>query len=161
MGRAIRAVAQDKEGSSFTGSRCQSNQCAHIRHRLRLAATAGRTGRTHFCCQPFLGNEVILKAFLVCDSSGMGSVPGALLGGLVLGFIERLWMPLLHSANRDGAHIHPYYCHPDRETPGASWPWIGKLYYNTGSAPQSCSCLQGFRSSQRNLICSTFLCLSV
>ena len=39
---------------------------------------------------PFMGAVLTLKAFAITAMSGLGSIPGALLGGIVLGLIETL-----------------------------------------------------------------------
>ena len=37
---------------------------------------------------PFMGPPLTLKAFAITAMSGLGSIPGALMGGIVLGLIE-------------------------------------------------------------------------
>jgi branched-chain amino acid transport system permease protein len=87
-GRAIRAVAQDKEAAALQGVGVSRISALAFGIGCGLAAIAGALVAPIFIINPSLGSEVILKAFLVVILGGMGSVPGAVLGGLVLGFIE-------------------------------------------------------------------------
>jgi len=88
MGMAIRAVAQDKEAAALQGIQVSRISALSFGIGCALAGAAGVLMAPIFCVSPFLGGEVILKAFLVVILGGMGSIPGAMLGGLVLGFIE-------------------------------------------------------------------------
>jgi len=87
-GRAIRAVAQDKEAAALQGIGVSRISALSFGIGCGLASCAGALVAPIFFINPFLGSEVILKAFLVVILGGMGSIPGAMLGGLVLGFIE-------------------------------------------------------------------------
>jgi len=88
IGRAIRAVAQDKQAAALQGVGVSRISALSFGIGCGLAAAAGALVAPIFVVNPSLGGEVILKAFLVVILGGMGSVPGAMLGGLVLGFIE-------------------------------------------------------------------------
>jgi branched-chain amino acid transport system permease protein len=88
MGNAIRAVAQDKEAAALQGVQVSRISALSFGIGCALAGAAGALMAPIFSVSPFLGGEVILKAFLVVILGGMGSIPGAMLGGLVLGFIE-------------------------------------------------------------------------
>jgi branched-chain amino acid transport system permease protein len=88
IGMAIRAVAQDKEAAALQGIQVSRITSLSFGIGCALAGAAGVLMAPIFCVSPFLGGEVILKAFLVVILGGMGSIPGAMLGGLVLGFIE-------------------------------------------------------------------------
>lgn len=87
-GRAIRAVAQDKEAAALQGVQVGRVSSLSFGVGCALASAAGALMAPIFSINPFLGGEVILKAFLVVILGGMGSIPGAMLGGLVLGFTE-------------------------------------------------------------------------
>jgi len=88
MGTAIRAVAQDKEAAALQGVKVGRISAISFGVGCALAGSAGALMAPIFSVSPFLGGDVILKAFLVVILGGMGSIPGAMLGGLVLGFIE-------------------------------------------------------------------------
>jgi branched-chain amino acid transport system permease protein len=88
IGQAIRAVAQDKEAAALQGVHVTRITMLTFGIGCGLAAGAGALVAPIFVINPFLGDEVILKAFLVVILGGMGSIPGAMLGGLILGFIE-------------------------------------------------------------------------
>jgi branched-chain amino acid transport system permease protein len=88
LGSAIRAVAQDKEAAALQGIRVTRISALTFGIGCALAGSAGALMAPIFFVSPFLGGEVILKAFLVVILGGMGSIPGAMLGGLILGFIE-------------------------------------------------------------------------
>lgn len=88
LGNAIRAVAQDKEAAALQGIQVSRVSALSFGIGCALAGSAGALMAPIFSVSPFLGGEVILKAFLVVILGGMGSIPGAMLGGLVLGFIE-------------------------------------------------------------------------
>ncbi len=90
IGSAIRAVAQDKEAAALQGIQVSRISSLSFGIGSALAGSAGALMAPIFSVSPFLGGEVILKAFLVVILGGMGSIPGALLGGLVLGFIESI-----------------------------------------------------------------------
>jgi branched-chain amino acid transport system permease protein len=87
-GQAIRAVAQDKEAAALQGVQVGRISALSFGIGCAIAGTAGALMAPIFSINPFLGGEVILKAFLVVILGGMGSIPGAMLGGLVLGLIE-------------------------------------------------------------------------
>ena len=88
IGMAIRAVAQDKEAAALQGIQVSRITSLSFGIGCALAGAAGVLMAPIFCVSRFLGCEEILKAFLVVILGGMGSIPGAMLGGLVLGFIE-------------------------------------------------------------------------
>lgn len=88
IGKAIRAVAQNKEGAALQGIQVNRITALAFGIGCGLAGVAGVLMAPIFGINPFVGNEVILKAFLVVILGGMGSISGALVGGLVLGFIE-------------------------------------------------------------------------
>jgi branched-chain amino acid transport system permease protein len=51
-----------------------------------------------FQVQPYMGEPVIMKAFAVVILGGMGSVTGALLGGIILGFVDSVVATLIDPA---------------------------------------------------------------
>jgi branched-chain amino acid transport system permease protein len=88
FGKAIRAVAEDKEAAALQGIQVARISSLSFGIGTGLAAAAGAIIAPIFIVSPSMGGEVILKAFLVVILGGMGSIPGAMLGGLVLGFLE-------------------------------------------------------------------------
>jgi branched-chain amino acid transport system permease protein len=53
-----------------------------------LAGAAGVLVSMSYSLQPSMGDPFIIKAFVVCVLGGLGSVEGALIGGLVYGILE-------------------------------------------------------------------------
>jgi branched-chain amino acid transport system permease protein len=89
-GKAIRAVAKEKLGAELAGI-----DVAHI-YALTfglgtacLAIAACLLIPTYYV-NPTVGNAFVLIAFTVVVLGGMGSVTGALLGGLFVGVVESL-----------------------------------------------------------------------
>ncbi len=88
FGKAIRAVAENKEAAALQGIPVNRITALSFGIGCGLAAAAGVIITPIFIVNPTIGGDVILKAFLVVILGGMGSIPGAMLGGLILGFIE-------------------------------------------------------------------------
>jgi branched-chain amino acid transport system permease protein len=88
LGGAIRATASDQEAARLMGI-----PIAHV-YALTFAiaaATAGIAGSLislSFPIFPAMGAGYTLIAFVTCVLGGLGSVPGALLGGLILGLLQ-------------------------------------------------------------------------
>jgi branched-chain amino acid transport system permease protein len=55
-----------------------------------LAAAAGGLIGPIFSISPFIGMVPVMKAFVVIILGGLGSIPGAVLGGIILGITESL-----------------------------------------------------------------------
>ena len=53
-----------------------------------MAGAAGACSAIIFPISPLNSRTFLGKAFVVCVLGGLGSVPGAMVGGLVLGIIE-------------------------------------------------------------------------
>jgi branched-chain amino acid transport system permease protein len=89
-GRAIRAVAKEKLGSELVG--------IDVAHIYALAFGLGTACVAIAAClliptyyvNPGVGNAFVLVAFAIVVLGGMGSVPGAVIGALVIGVVESL-----------------------------------------------------------------------
>jgi branched-chain amino acid transport system permease protein len=95
IGRAIVAVRMDRSAAQLMGIRVE--QIYAITFGIS-ALMAGATGAVFAMIYPVTTNlaSVFLgKAFVVCVIGGLGSVQGALIGGLVLGIVESLAGQLL------------------------------------------------------------------
>lgn len=88
LGRAMRAVAQDTETALIQGIRVNYIYPLAFGISVALAALAGALMGPVFSVSPFVGATPMLKAFVVVILGGLGSVPGAVVGGLLLGMIE-------------------------------------------------------------------------
>jgi branched-chain amino acid transport system permease protein len=55
-----------------------------------LAAAAAALISPIHLVHPGMGGPVILKAFVIIILGGMGSIPGAIIGGFIMGLVESL-----------------------------------------------------------------------
>ena len=90
LGRAMRATAESREVATLLG--INPIRCFSIAFAIGivLAGTAGVLLTPMFYVYPGVGTLFNLTAFVIVVLGGMGSVPGALLGGLIIGIVEAL-----------------------------------------------------------------------
>ncbi|HXZ34398.1 MAG TPA: branched-chain amino acid ABC transporter permease [Thermodesulfobacteriota bacterium] len=87
-GQAMRAVSQDREAAALQGIGVDSTFTLCMGISSALAGAAGALLAPLFYVNPFLGMHAVLKALVVVVIGGLGSIPGAIVGGLLLGFVE-------------------------------------------------------------------------
>jgi len=88
VGRRIRAVAQNRVAATLLGTNVDFVYLLSFCLGSGLAGTAGVLVGLMYPFNPYSGLEYILLAFIVIVLGGMGSVTGAIIGGLVIGIIE-------------------------------------------------------------------------
>jgi branched-chain amino acid transport system permease protein len=88
VGRAIVAVRLDRDAAILMGVDVKSIYAVAFGLGAALAGCAGVLMALIFPISPLTAPTFLGKAFVVCVLGGLGSVPGALAGGLVLGVIE-------------------------------------------------------------------------
>jgi branched-chain amino acid transport system permease protein len=88
VGRQMRAVAQDAFAAHVVGINVQATGTATFVLAAMLAAIAGGVLVPVANFTPFMGSNMIIKAFVVVIIGGMGSISGAVLCGLLLGVLE-------------------------------------------------------------------------
>jgi branched-chain amino acid transport system permease protein len=88
LGRAIRATSLDINAAQLSGVRVAHIYALVFAIGAGLAGAAGSLVSLSFGLQPSMGDQFIIKAFVVCVLGGLGSVEGALVGGLAYGIIE-------------------------------------------------------------------------
>jgi branched-chain amino acid transport system permease protein len=87
-GLAMRAAAQDVEIAETQGVNTRRTYRIAFFVAILLAALAGALWGQIYAVSPFLGERPLMMAFIVVILGGMGSIPGAALGGAILGFTE-------------------------------------------------------------------------
>jgi branched-chain amino acid transport system permease protein len=88
MGRAIIAVRMDRHAAALLGIRVPHIYAVTFGIGSLMAAAAGGAMAVVYPVTPLLSGTFLGKSFVICVLGGLGSVPGALLGGIALGMLE-------------------------------------------------------------------------
>jgi branched-chain amino acid transport system permease protein len=90
VGMSIEAMAQDREGALLVG--IDTRRVALLTFAISgvLAAVAGSLIAPLVLVFPTMGAVIVLKAFVIVILGGMGSVPGAIIGGYLLALAETM-----------------------------------------------------------------------
>ncbi|WP_439498909.1 branched-chain amino acid ABC transporter permease [Bosea sp. (in: a-proteobacteria)] len=89
-GKAIRAVAKEKLGASLVGIDVRHVYAVTFGIGCATLAVAACLLMPTFYVNPRVGGAFVLVAFTIVVLGGMGSIPGALAGGLFIGVVESL-----------------------------------------------------------------------
>lgn len=101
LGRAVRATAQNRLGAELVGIDTRRVHALVFGVGMALAMSAGVILAPLLFAVPTVGSSYTLKAFVVTVLGGLGSVPGAIGGGLLLGLVEFLGASYLSAGYRD------------------------------------------------------------
>ena len=89
MGKAMRACSEDKSAAQLMGINVNTTISMTFAIGSALAAIAGvLLCSTYQTLMPTTGSLPGIKAFTAAVFGGIGSIPGAMLGGILLGIIE-------------------------------------------------------------------------
>ncbi|MFV8826709.1 branched-chain amino acid ABC transporter permease [Alkalihalobacterium sp. APHAB7] len=100
-GAAIVAMSQNRDGAFLVG--INANKVAMLTFAIAgaFAAIAASLAAPINLVFPSMGNLVIMKAFVIIIIGGMGSIPGAILGGYILGIAESLGATYISADYKD------------------------------------------------------------
>jgi branched-chain amino acid transport system permease protein len=90
LGRAIRAVAREKQGARLVGIDVDHVYAMSFGIGLACLGAAACFLLPAYYVNPLVGNGFVLVAFTIVVLGGMGSFAGALVGGLLIGVVESL-----------------------------------------------------------------------
>jgi branched-chain amino acid transport system permease protein len=89
-GRALRAVSMDKQAAAVTGINPLRMNTLAFGIGTMLAGMSGAALIPVFTWVPWVGMTASTRSYVIIVLGGLGSVPGALLGGLIIGLVEAL-----------------------------------------------------------------------
>ena len=91
IGRAMTAVSEDKGAAQLMGINVNGTIAVTFAIGSALAAIAGVLLCSAYpSLTPYTGSMPGIKAFVAAVFGGIGSIPGAFIGGILLGVIENL-----------------------------------------------------------------------
>jgi branched-chain amino acid transport system permease protein len=101
-GKAMRAVSEDMDAARLMGINVDNTISATFAIGSALAGAAGVIFGVYYTkIEPLMGIIPGLKAFVAAVLGGIGNIPGAMVGGLLLGVIESVVSALGYSLWRD------------------------------------------------------------
>lgn len=103
IGTAMRATSQDMIATKLMGISVNKVVSVTFLVSSALAAAAGILVGVYFdAVYPFMGYTAGLKAFTAAVLGGIGSIPGAMVAGVIIGLAETLGAAYISSSFRDG-----------------------------------------------------------
>ncbi|MDH3539880.1 MAG: branched-chain amino acid ABC transporter permease [Acidimicrobiia bacterium] len=88
LGKSIRAAAQNKQAARIVGIDVKKIYAITFGICIAITGVAGALISPTQAVFPFMGPPLTLRAFTITALAGLGSIPGALMGGITLGLIE-------------------------------------------------------------------------
>lgn len=101
LGRAIKATSFDQDAAALAGIDVKRVYALTFAIGAMMAGMAGSLIAVIYSFSPVMGDSFTMKSFVVVILGGLGSVPGAILGGILLGVVENLASYLLDPGYRD------------------------------------------------------------
>jgi branched-chain amino acid transport system permease protein len=102
VGRAIRATSQNREAAILMGIDVERVTAVAFGLGTALAGAAGVLLGPSLYLYPTVGELLIVKSFVIVVLGGLGSVPGAIAGGILLGLVESLGAVYVSTTYKDG-----------------------------------------------------------
>lgn len=90
IGKALRAVSQDKDAAAVVGINPLRMNTIAFGLGVGLAAVAGAVLAPSFSIVPDVGAAPAIRSYVIIVLGGVGSIPGSILGGLIIGLVESL-----------------------------------------------------------------------
>ena len=88
LGQAMLAASQDPDAATLQGVNVNRISAIAMGTGSALAAVAGGLMGSIFSVEPFMGSFAITKGLAVIILGGLGSIGGAVVGGLILGLVD-------------------------------------------------------------------------
>ncbi|WP_223476403.1 branched-chain amino acid ABC transporter permease [Oricola indica] len=101
MGMAVRAVAQNRPAAILMGINVDAVSMFVFGLSSALGVAAGVLVGALFAVAPGVSSGLVVKGFAVLILGGLGSIPGAIIGGLLLGVSETFATAFISSAYKD------------------------------------------------------------
>ena len=101
LGQAIKATSFDKEAAGLVGVDILQVYAITFGIGAAMAGMAGSLITVLFSFSPVLGGTYTMKAFVVVVLGGLGSMPGVVVGGLILGLVENFASVFLEAGYKD------------------------------------------------------------
>lgn len=101
IGMAVRAVAQNRAAAVLMGINVNSVSMFVFALSSALGVAAGVLVGALFAVAPGVSSGLVIKGFAVLILGGLGSIPGAIVGGMVLGVSEAFAAAFISSAYKD------------------------------------------------------------
>lgn len=101
LGWAIRATSQDRDAAAVVGIPTQRIYLVTFGIAAVLGAIAAAMMAPIYAISPWSGLPILFKGFVVVILGGLGSFPGAIVGGLILGVVEAIGVQLTSTEWRD------------------------------------------------------------
>ena len=90
LGKSMRAAADNHEGARIVGIHVERVYLIAFGLSVLIAGIAGAVIIPFYLISPFTGMDFLGKAFAAVIIGGLGSVPGAMIGGLIIGVVESI-----------------------------------------------------------------------
>ncbi len=107
-GRGLRAVSQDIQAAAVAGINPDTMNTLAFGIGAMLAGLSGASLVQVFSWLPQVGIPAAARSFVIIVLGGMGSLPGAFLGGLLVGLVEALGTGCIPDPTRAAAYIPAY-----------------------------------------------------
>jgi branched-chain amino acid transport system permease protein len=101
LGRAIRATSQNSEAAALMGVKVDRIAMITFGLGSALAGAAGVLLAPSLYLYPTVGEILVVKCFVIVVLGGLGSVAGAIAGGVLLGLVESLGAVYVSVAYKD------------------------------------------------------------
>lgn len=107
-GKALRAVSQDREAAAIAGINPDRMNMLAFALGGMIAALAGAMLVQAFSWLPQVGAIPAMRSFVIVVLGGLGSLPGAFVGGILVGLVEAAGTGCIPNAQKAASYIPAY-----------------------------------------------------